>query len=459
MVKSKLKEDLLKKKSRRECITEGIFATAKTSVGEYFVTPFAIAINSSNSLTALLSSLSGLLGPFSQIFSSRLIGKYSRKKIILKTVFAEAIMWLPFILIAVLFYKGILVNVLPFLLLLTFTIYTIILNLSSPIWFSWVGDIVGEKNRGRWFSKRNLIIGFVSAVLTISASFFLDNFTKKGLMMFGFIILFSLASIFRLISWRIFRKQYEPKIKVKKADYFSFWDFLKEAPKTNFGKFAIFRATLFFASYITASLVAVYLLRILGFNYKTYMIILFSGTIFSLVVLEIWGKFADKYGNYRVLLITSFFIPFIPILWILSPNPFYLMFVPSLIGGIYSAGFNLSVGNFIYDNVSSKKRGFAVSYSNMLNGVGIFFGAGLGAILIKFITTTSIEPIKIIFIIGAVLRVIPIVIFLPRLKEVRKTKKFKGPKAFNEIIFKEAKPILIEEAHEIISIPKYIHLK
>jgi len=39
----------------------------------------------------MLSSITGLLGPLSQLFGSRLIEKFSRKKIILKTVFLESL--------------------------------------------------------------------------------------------------------------------------------------------------------------------------------------------------------------------------------------------------------------------------------------------------------------------------------------------------------------------------------
>jgi len=448
-----------KKNARRRMISEGIFASIKSSLGDSFVAPFAIAINSSSSLVALLSSISGLLGPLSQTYSSRLIGKYPRKKIISKTILIESLMWVPFIFIAILFYKNLFVNALPFILLAIFTLYTIIRDMSSPVWFSWIGDLVKEDKRGKWVSKKNLIIDFVAVVSAISASFLLDLFTHKGQPIFGFITLFSIALMFRLMSWKVLKKTYEPKIKLKKTDYFSFWDFLKEAPKTNFGRFTIFRATLFFSAYVTASLLAVYLLRILGLSYKTYIIIIFAGTIFSLGIIELWGKFADKYGNYKVICITSLLIPIIPILWILSPNPIYLIIVPALVGGIYSAGFNLATGNFIYDNVSPQKRGTAVSYFHILNGIGIFLGAGFGALLIKFITITSIEPIKLIFIIGAVLRAIPVIIFLPKLKEVRKTKKFKGTRDLENLFLKETKPTLLEEAHEIISIPKYFSIK
>lgn len=455
----KLSVKELKHQARRHSIKEGIFASAKGSFGDYYISPFAIAINASNSLVALLSSVAGFLGPLTQIFSSRLIEKHSRKKIVLKAVFFESLMWLPLIVIAILFYKGILINTLPLLLLLSFSLYIILANIGSPAWFSWMGDIVDKKYRGRWFSKRNLIMGFVSVVLAISASFFLNYFKENNWTMFGFIILFSLALIARITCWRIFKKQYEPKIKLKKGYYFSFWDFVAKAPKNNFGKFAIFKSLLSFACFISAPLLAVYLLRNLKFDYITYMVVILSSSVFSLVILKIWGKFADRYGNYRVLGITSILIPIIPLLWILSPLPIYLILIPALISGISWAGFNLATGNFIYDNVSKQKRGLAVSYYNMLNGIGIFLGAALGALLIKFLTVSFIEPLFLIFIIGSITRMIVVFWWLPKIREIRKTKKFDSSKVFKNIIFKQARPTLLEGVHEIMSVKKYLNTK
>ena len=453
----KIKEQ--KYRTRIYSIKEGIFASAKQSFGDRFIPPFAIAINLSSSSVALLSSISGLLGPLSQTFGSKLIEKYPRKKILLKSVFFESLTLLPLIILSILFYKRILTGMISFLLLFSFSLYIAIANIGYPAWFSWMGDVVNEKYRGRWFSKRNLITGFVAIILAVSASFFLDYTKKKNLIMLGFAVLFSLASVSRLICWKTLKKQYEPKIKLKKSDYFSFWDFIIKAPKNNFGKFAIFRALLSFSGSISSPLVVVYLLRNLKFNYATYMIIILSGTVFSLAVLELWGKFADKYGNYKVLDITNILIPIIPILWILSPSPVYLILVPSLISGISWAGFNLSASNFVYDSVSPQKRGMAISYYNMLNGIGIFLGAGLGALLIKFLTISFIEPILMIFFIGSIARMMVVSFWLPKLKEIRKTKKFSGLKAFKEIILKKANPTFHEEAHEIIHIKKYLTLK
>lgn len=457
--KDSLQIQKLKKESRKYSIKEGIFSSARVSFGDRYISPFAIAINTSNSLIIMLSSIASILGPFSQLIGSKLIEKTTRKKIVLKSVFLESLMWLPLITIAILFYNGILTQILPLILLISFSLFIIFSNISYPAWFSWLGDIVNENKRGKWFAKRTLIMSFVTIILAISASFLLDYFKKINLIMIGFIILFSLALISRIICWKIFKKQYEPKIELKEGYYFSFADFILKSTKNNFGRFTIFRSVLGFATAISSPLIVIYLLKYLQFSYTSYVVITLAGTLFSLLVLKLWGKFADKYGNYRVLRITSIAIPIIPILWILNHSLIYLILVPSFIGGTAWAGFNISARNFIYDNISTQKRGLAVSYYNILIGIGVFFGAGLSAILIKFLTISFIEPLFFIFFLGSIIRMITVLFLLPQIKEIRKTKKFKGSETFKHIFLKEAKPTLIEEMHEIISIKDYLNKK
>ena len=190
-MKPQTKSQKLKSQARRHSIKEGMFATMQSAFGSHYISPFAIAINMSSSLVAMLGSIAGLLGPLSQLFSSRLIEKHPRKKIILKAVFLETIMWIPFVLIAFLFMNNIITNLLPLILLLTFALQIIFANIAGPAWFSWMGDIVEENSRGRYFSKRNLLTGFIAIVLAITASFFLDFFKTQNWTMAGFVILFS----------------------------------------------------------------------------------------------------------------------------------------------------------------------------------------------------------------------------------------------------------------------------
>ncbi|MBT4376650.1 MFS transporter [archaeon] len=453
--KLSLKE--LKHHARRLSIKEGIFARIKTSLGYHYIAPFAIAIGTSSPMVALLSSLHGLLGPLSQTWGSKLVEKNTRKKVMWKSILFETLTWLPMIAIAILYYFNIIASFLPFFLLLVFAFYTIAGGVSYPAWFSWTGDLVDKEYRGRWFSKRTTILSFTGVVFGIGSSFALEYFKKSSNEIFGFIILFALAFLARAATLKTIKKQYEPKIKITKNDEFTFWEFLKRAPKTNFGKMALFRATLAITTTITSSLFAIYILRELKFDYVTYMLITFIPVVFSLFTIDLWGRIGDKYGNYKVLLITSILIPLIPILFILSTSKLYLILVPSIVVALSWAGFDLSANNFKYDNVSKEKRATATSYYNLIVGIGVFIGAGIGALGIKYLTISFMNPILFIFLIGGILRMIAVLFWIPKIKEVEKKRKMKIP--LKEYILKEAKPTLLEEAHEIISIPKYIEEK
>ena len=445
--------------SRRYSIKEGMYSSAKGSLLDRFIAPFAVALNASNTLIAFLSAFSGLLGPFSQVYASHLMRKTSRKKVVLSAIFLESVMILPFVIIAFLFYFNIVTGILPIALLVFFSLYFIFANLSSPGWFSWMGDLVDERYRGRWFAKRTFLTGLVGVTLSLFAAFALDFSRSNNFEIFGFAFLFFLAMTMRFLSFGVMKKQYDPKFIVKKKSSYTFKKFLKEIPKTNFGKFSLFRALLGFSSAISSSLVVVYLLRHLEFSYLSYILIILSAVLFSLLFLDVWGKLSDKFGNYFVLSITSIIIPVIPLLWLVSGSFIYLLLVPGFISGISWGGFNLVVPNFVYDNVEKEKRPSAISYFRLLNGFGIFFGAALGGLLIGILKGDLFQSITLIFFISAFLRMVFVFYFIPRLKEVKRKRSFKSYKVFKEMSFKDVKPILIEEVHQVMSIKDYLREK
>ena len=97
----------------------------------------------------MLSSLSGLLNPLTQTFSARLIERYPRKKITLLAGFLRAMTWLIFIGIALMFYNGIWVGVLPLFLLIFYSMYSIFVGLEHPAWFSWTYNLFPRRDKLR----------------------------------------------------------------------------------------------------------------------------------------------------------------------------------------------------------------------------------------------------------------------------------------------------------------------
>jgi len=412
-------------------------------------------IGSSNSFVAIINSIFNI-GLISQLFGGRFERKYSRKSILTKSLIVESLGWLIILVSAIFYWKNIFVQKLPYITIGGLLIALFSAGIGHPSWFSWIGDVVDDKFRGRWFSKRATITSFSIIIFAILSSLILNYAKNIGYEKIGFVVLFSVAFIARFSTVWVIKRQYEPKIKKNKKNEYKLKNFIKEFNKTNFGKFVAFRTILSFAKGITASLFSIYLLRNLGFNYVTFMAIMLSGTLFSVITLNMWGKISDKYGNYRIIVISTFLIPLTPLLWTLSTSKIYLFFIPAIIGGIAWTGFIMASGNFIYDNVSKEKRASAISYFNLFTGTSALLGGFLSAYLLKIINFSFISPIIILFIVGTILRIIIVGFWIPKLYEITNKKKFESIKKLENIVLKEIKPTLIEDMHEIIEIKEYI---
>ena len=437
--KEELRIEEKKAETRKLSIKEGCSSMTTFGFGDSYISPYAIALKANNLQIGFLTSITSLVPPIFQIVGSNLMEKYKRRKIITIGVTLQALMWIPILLLSILMWKGILTSYLPIFLIILYSIYAILGAIAAPAWFSLMGDVIPERIRGKYFGKRNRITGAVGISATVMAAFVLDFFKTKGLVLLGFATIFTIACICRLIAGRMFTKHYDsPEFKLKDGYYFSFWEFCKKAPGNNFGKFVIYVSLINMATAIAGPFFAVYMLEDLKFSYTTFMLINISSGIASFLVFPFLGKISDRYGNKELLKFGSILIPFLPILWLFSSSPIYLILLPQLFGGVGWAAFNLAASNFIYDSVTPQRRAICISYYNMINGAGIFIGATIGGILAQFLTIAFMNKLLFVFLISGILRFIIVIFLLPKINEVKKVKKAKS----NPILYlKEIRPM------------------
>jgi len=417
--KEELTEEQKKEKTLRLSIKEGAAASVMGGTGEAYIVPFALALNANNLQIGFLSSFVNLFGSLAQISGSKAMYNFKRKTLILISILTQATMWLLILSLGFLFYKGYIDGFSASVLIVLYVIYSFSGNFGSPSWFSMMGDIVSNKKRGKYFSKRNKITGFVVISITLLSALLLDYYKNKNIVLLGFIILFFTASIARYFSGFLISKHYDPPHKIKKDSYFGFWQFVKKAPSNNFGRFVIYVSLINLATNFAGPFFAVYMLNELKFNYILFTIVNISSAIFTILVMNFWGEIGDNYGNRILLKIGSIIIPFIPVLWIFSANPIYLIFSTQLLSGVGWAAFNLSSSNFIYDTVTPERRGLCIAYFNIFNGVGMFIGAMLGGFFAYYVHVSFMNPFLLIFLISGILRALIVIIMLPKIKEVR----------------------------------------
>lgn len=400
-------------------IKEGSASTVMSIITDTYTTPFALALGANSVHIGFLNSFSGLLSPLAQVYGSRL--KYPRKRLILITVAWQALMLLPILLLGTLFMFNLKAG-LPSVLIIFYSLYIILGSLSGPAWFSWLGDIVPEEKRGRYFGKRNAILGGVGIFIALISSFFLDFFKTEGVVLVGFSVLFLVAIFARTGSYFILKRIFDPDDKTKIIRE-RFSDFTRDLFKTNYGKFVIYMTLINFAAMVASPFFSVYMLEELNLSYVWFTIINLSQAVSMLIFMLVWGKFADRYGNKELLIIGSLLIPTLPLLWIFNQNPYYLL-IPMFIGGIGWAAFNLASSNFVYDSVEREKREIYLAYMNVFAGIGIFLGAGLGGLMIKYLPIKFMNIFLFVFLVSAVLRALTAIIMMPVIKEVKKVERF-----------------------------------
>jgi MFS family permease len=416
-----------KQNARSISIKEGSASSAASGFGDSFIIPFAQFIGSNAVHIGLISAFSGLLSPIAQFFGNKMMEKLPRKKIVTRFVLTQSLLWLPLAIISILYWKNILQGFLPWLLILVYTLIAISGGLVHPAWFTWMGDLVDEKERGKYFSKRNVYTGLVGIIVAILGSLIVQKFEIVGFSFIGFGLMFFLASLFRFVSFYLFKRQYSPSFKLEKKDEFSFLAFIKRYD--NFGKFAVYRSVFNFAIMIASPFFGFYLLTELGYdkNLLLFMIISMSSSIFSLIFTPLAGKLSDKYGNLKLLYVEWIFFVLSPLVWLFSKNIIWLILVPGIVAGIANAASAIANTNFIYDSTSREKRGTCSAYTNILVGIGVFIGSLLGGFLLKSLKVNSfgMDVFFIVFILAAIARFLVGLIFLPQLKEVRKVSKAK----------------------------------
>lgn len=416
------------KRSLHYSLLDGIFANIMMGMSESFIAPYAIAMKAGAGLVAILSATPNLLSSLVQVKTAQLVEKLgSRKALINRAVFVQALWWLPIIAIPYVFGPD-----KPAYVVIFYSIFIAINGLAIPAWSSLMADHVPETERGKVFSWRNKVFGF-TGVLSMFAAGGILYLTKSSVSRFiGFTAIFLIAFVSRLISWKFLTKMYEPLLVIKEEHRFTFMNFLKRMRRSNFGRFVLFVSSMNFAVYVGAPFLTIYMLNDLKFNYMTYTVVVLAATVTGLVFMHVWGRHADDVGNLKILKLSSRFIAVIPFLWLVSPSPVYL-FAVQVFAGFFWAGFNLTVTNFIYDAVTPEKRTRCVAYFNAVNGAAIFSGAVLGACLSGIIPPFEGNRILSLLLLSGIFRLFSAALS-SFVKEVRKVKDISHLDLFYSII-------------------------
>ncbi len=432
------------KKSLDLSVKEGSMAAISSGLGASYFGPFALFLGATASQMSLLHGMASLLPSITQLYSSHLIEKHSRKKTVLFSIAMDLILLVLIGLLGVLYVFG---SAGIWTLLSLIGLFYLGVGIRVPAWFSWMGSLIPENKRGKYISRRTKIASIFGLVTMLASAILLDFIKKIGIsrgqeVLFtslGFALFFIVSVIFGLLSFRLLAKQYEPRLKIKKSERESFWKFLKSSNKSTLGKYGWFNFASRIAFGVSAPFYVIFLLRDYNFDYFWYMGFIAAGVIFQIAFLPLMGKASDKFGNIAIVRSCSAALVLVPLLVaasVLIPSKIimilFLVTVPQIFAGFGMAGLNLATNNYLYDSTVPQKRSYALAHLNLLIGIGFFVGTLIASVISHLgISFVSISIFG--FLLSTALRFSVLVFGQRALKEVREVAPFSPAYFLHEI--------------------------
>lgn len=406
-------------------IWEGSLWSVMWGLGESYIAPFALFLGAGNFVMAFVGTGPVLITALAQLLGAVLLDRIGRRKPIIYVGMAvQSLIFLPLFLLPLLLPSSGMTA-----LIVCIALYFLFFGLSIPPWASLMGDVVEPSERGRYFSNRTRISMYSMITALMLAGIITNNWKAIGHTAAGFGFLFGIAALARLTSIIFMKHHYDaPLEKQTSTASFSFWDFLRGRPKSNFTKFTFAIAVMNGTTSIAGPFFAVYMLRDLQWSYLQFTFNMLTFLISQTLFVRWWGGVGDRHGNRSVLVATCCVLPLLPLLWVFSTNYVVLLFAQMASGATWS-GFNLAASNFIYDSVPQTRRARAFSYYSVVNGTfSVIGGMLIGATIAEhapsnfqlgLIHVTLRSSIPVVFIVSSLVRAVAAAIMLPQFSEVR----------------------------------------
>jgi len=408
------------RKIEKISVIEGIFGQIFNSLagpGSAFLTKFAIMLNATPFHFGILSAI----GQVSQIFQplGALVTKRRRKRkgIVLGLQFSG---------------RGIVLcyGVLPFLVLsdnaihaflLLFLLSVSLLAVAENAWIGWISDLVPLRGRGRFFSVRSQYLMLAAIATSYMFSLFIDSFTTGGGLALqdmksaflradglaqGFAVIFFVAAIAGFVGLAVLARQPE-KIKAIEEEGIVGM-FLLPMKDRNFRRYLLYSCWWMSAVGVGAPFWQPFMMQKLHMSLFEVQIYGSMNIIASILVLRLWGRMIDTFGNRTAMRFIILLGGFNPMVWLfITPQNYFLLYLEAITSGIMWAGAGLVATNFVLSIAPNERRQLYAGVSGAFSGIAMMATMLLSAALLPegfIISGLRLEPEQVLFALTGIAR-------------------------------------------------------
>ena len=404
-------------------LSEGGHSTIMaTLTGGIFLTGLAIFVGATNFQIALLSTLTTLSAAV-QMAGSYLIERVgSRRRLCLIT---GVVSRLPLVLVAVLPFLALVQgnDWLVWSLIVVIAASNLFGSLYGVAWLSWMKDLVPEDEKGRYFSRRNLLCGALGLAIGLLVAKMFDYWQMacpgRWGKATGFCFLFVAATAFGLLALVYLRRMPEPPLERARKTESALGSLALPFRDRNFRILMFGYAFWTFAIYIAAPFFGVYMLKQLELSYTTINILSAVSGVACLAATNLSGWMTDRFGNKPVLIVCIFGNAFFPLLMSFTTPSSYCLLVGAHLLGVFAAGLGLGANNILLKLSPRENSAVYLAAFSTLSALAATLGPMAGGVLMKafehlhfHLGPFAFNDVKLVFVVAFGLRLLSIATFL-----------------------------------------------
>lgn len=296
------------------------------------------------------------------------------------------------------------------------------IGIAANAWTSWMTDLVPSRQRGRYFGLRNTIVSVVAMAAGWGSGRAFDAFRIANQEALGYAIIFGLAAALGIASAGVLFLQPEPPMRRRERLRISE---LFSAPlhHPRFRNLSFTATGWAIATGIAGPFFNAYGIQNLGLSFADLALFGVLTSAVSLISQPLIGRLQDRYGDRRVLILSTLGVVLLPWGWVLARPDFLIpLYLTSAFAGVFWPGITQGQLNLVMDRAPAEGRGAYLAFFGAATGIGTFLAGLLGGMIASALAQTqlSLGPLlldryTILFVASSIGRFIMAIVFARRL--------------------------------------------